>query len=132
MRKSITKSQAIKAIKTEKNLSYNGDWFEENLDYYKKDCNVCAVGAILRNMSFEKWARKISFDLQELGWVAVGGREAGVASMEYIKDHLKSKNYLAALSCYFESGKTRTQCVNFIKKNFPAKLTLTITKRQYL
>jgi hypothetical protein len=46
MKKTITKKQILKAIDTE-NL-YPGTWFEKTHKNYK-DCQVCAVGSVLRN-----------------------------------------------------------------------------------
>ena len=129
MKKSITKVQIMKALKDEPLLEHRG-WFKESgPGISEKDCAVCAVGCVLRAMSFETWARKTGLILNGLGWRAVKS-SAHVTHDDYfyIGIHLKNRNYLAALSAYFESDHSRKECIAFVKKNFPKKLTLEITK----
>lgn len=126
MKKSITKQGIINALKNEPRLKV-GRWFHDNNDYtYKKDCAVCAVGCVLRAMSFEKWAQEKGLDLITLGNRGVHYEPTGGDSYFQLTKYLSDKNYLAALSCFFERGKTRKQCIAFVKKHFPRKLTITI------
>ncbi len=127
----IKKEDVISALKTEK--LERGNWFTSD----EPGCKVCAVGAVLRKTSFEKWAHKINFPLSQLGWASVTGKNLirprcnGTFEFE-TKEHLANKNYLAALSNYFESdnyfesNKNKRQCIAFVKKNFPARFKLTI------
>lgn len=125
MTKIIKRSVVIKALKTE-NLVRG--WFfkssENKAEVYPKDCKVCAVGAILRHVSFETWARKNNVDLGDLGVDATNGQYAE----DNYKELLEYKNYLGALSNYFELGRTRKQCIDFVKRYFPKSFKLTIRK----
>ena len=62
MKKSITKSDIIKAITNEPVLR-RGYWFASG---GKKDCSVCVVGSVIRAISFEKWGRKNKIGLNHL------------------------------------------------------------------
>jgi len=108
--------------------------FWENLGHkatngVKAGCNVCAVGAVLRRASFEK--EFLGRDQGEIGLAATLDR----CQDEDISKLLKNKNYLGALSCYFEDlipvfnsvkNKDREKCIKFVKKNFPKQFKLTI------
>lgn len=123
MIKTITRALVIKALKTE--TLRRGNWFAGE---QKKDCSVCAVGAVLRHCSFETWARKKSFGLNSLGWEAV--KDADRVNGSQIEDTeilLEDKNYLAALSNYFELGNSKNKCIAFVEENFPKSFKLTIT-----
>jgi len=118
MIKSITKVDVIKALQKEplkRGLFFRSD---------KKNCMVCVVGAVLRYMSFEKWARTKCKTLLGLGSAATYNRNIGIDPMYLVE----SENYLGALSCYFEDGHTIKQCIAFVKKYFPNKLTIKITE----
>ena len=82
----ISRKECINAIMNEP-LKVS-KWFHGR----RKDCSVCAVGAILRRTD-----RTCQLDGDE----ATMMRDA--TNEEYIDIHLKDKNYLAALSCFFES-----------------------------
>jgi len=119
MKKSITKTEVIKAL--QKEPLQRGSYFYGDK---KSVCKVCAVGAVLRAMSFEKWARKVNTEPGLLGNIATNYAAKGYNP----KDLLDYKNYLGALSCYFEAGNSKAECITFVKKYFPSKLTLTIDK----
>lgn len=135
MKKSITKKQIMRALKDEPLLKRK-EWFQSTSDvegvnfsvlrYNKIDCAVCAVGCVLRAMSFEKWARQRKLSLNSLGIRAIAFSPLDRVVARSIKENLRRKNYLSALSRYFEGGKTREQCIAFVNKNFPSKLTLVI------
>lgn len=127
MKKSITKLDVVKALVNEPTLKRRS-WFhiEPSRSTPKKNCSVCAVGSVLRAMSFEKWGRKIKLNLNELGTCAVKTDDITDQDAEFIPEHLKDKNYLAALSCYFESGKSRLQCIQFVISKFPEILTVEV------
>jgi hypothetical protein len=132
--KVIKKSQVIKALKTEK--LKRGQWFYIN-DYVSTlpptlTCKVCAVGAVLRQVSFVKWAIKNNVNWGYLGDSATNNSEClrGDDAKEEIELELNNKNYLAALSNYYESGHTRKQCIEWVKKNFPKQFKLTINTEE--
>ena len=85
MKKTITKEKVIEALEKE-NLRRN-QFFH---GHRKPGCAVCAVGAVLRKMSFEEWVRKISpehfkHNLKELGIKSTRSR-----SVEEIDGELSS------------------------------------------
>jgi len=123
MKKSITKANVIKALKKEKLKC--GWFFNSNVTINNVvDCSVCAVGAVLRHMSFEKWAIEQCLNTNGLGYAAVENKYIS----EDINQLLKEKNYLGALSNYFEDYHgDRAKTIAFVKKHFPNKLTITIT-----
>lgn len=127
MIKSISKKDVIKALKTE-NLK-RGRFFRNP---EQRDCAVCAVGAVLRHMSFETWtlsaANTRGISLWGLGEQACRGRctsGQAMTSAQY-KEMIAGGNYLGALSVYFEAGNTRKRCIEFVKRYFPETLTLEI------
>jgi len=118
MRKSITKTNVIKALNKEDLV--RGNFFQRE----STKCAVCAVGAVLRHMSFEKWAIKLINRQGNIGDVATKNVYVN-GSIRYL---IKEKNYLGALSCYFEQGHTKKTCIKFVKRYFPKKLTIEIRK----
>lgn len=127
--KSITKEKIIEALREEP-LLRRGFWFGIKTKS-AKSCSVCAVGSILRKMSFEKWAAENNISGPELGDSVVNlweleGSVGSKARKVDIEDHIQNENYLAALSGYFENGHTRKQCIEFVKKHFPKRLTVTV------
>ena len=124
MRKTIKKVDVVEALLREKTLIQN-QWFNsKSTNKPRKGCEVCAVGAILRAMSFEKWAIKNKIRLNTMGKVAV--KSIAITEFDAIYDHLEKENYLAALSCYFESGHSKRGCIKFVKDHFPDVLTVTV------
>jgi len=136
MKKSITKKQIIKALETELHLE-RGKFFAPVMVYrsdkgygssrriFKKDCPVCAVGSVLRAMSYETWAKRNKLDLTALGEYVTVEDYIGLHHKKLIKE----KNYLGALSCYFEDHDgNRKKTIKFVRKYFPAVLTITVSK----
>lgn len=126
MRKIIRRSVVIEALRKEPLAP--DKFFHEPGD---KTCRVCAVGAVLRHVSFETWAIKHDRALQSLGRVAAGFQYIGFSPNNLIAEG----NYLGALSCYFEgmmqkrflvTDKIRKRLVKFVEKNFPESFYLTI------
>lgn len=129
----LTKNQVIKALKTEP-LRAGAFFNTEKRDSFSDtpaECRVCAVGAVLRN-SLGKKILKESNDSQ------LGDLAEGYCQGQYIdynsQELLKEKNYLGALSNYFEylmkrekskhaSAAVVERLVNFVNKNFPNKFT---------
>ncbi len=125
MIKSITKAQVIIALKKEPLT--RGSFFGA-IKTTKKKCDVCAVGAILRYISFETWAHDNGYERDRLGYI-ITNKEA---TSQDTKRLIKEKNYLGALSCYFEDNHTKKQCIAFVKKHFPKKLTLEIKEDEII
>lgn len=121
MKKSITKENVIKALESE--VLCRRYFFEKKRLLTPPGCKVCAVGAVLRHMSFEKWGRKNKLDLNHIGWASLHDADP-VGQDPY--DLLKDKQYLAALSNYFEDGNSKKKCIAFVEKNFPEKLIVEI------
>ena len=135
----VTRKQIIHALRTE-NLQ-GGSWFEdtqynENTGEYEKlnptTCPVCAVGAVIRSTgvvtkknSFSKlclWAYKL------VNGIATED-DLSTDTKEGIKTLLNEKNYLGALSVYFEAmadnGRIRRdRLVKFVKTHFPSQLRI--------
>jgi len=123
--KSITKAKIIEALKTEKLV--RSDWFHQDSVDIKGKCDVCAVGAVLRKMSFEKWALRNGFSPR-----AVADQVTGdiVADRDEIGAYLAEGDYLSALSCYFEDvSENPKNLVKFVEKNFPDKLRINVDPR---
>lgn len=124
----ITRAEILKAIRVEPLKP--GSWVHpiekvinketgETKEIYSKKCEVCAVGAVLRQKGVA--SRNI------------GKRAGGFLAWEAVstdgdeKEALKEENYLLALSVKFEklaerfgTGKrTRNKLAEFVKKNFP-------------
>ena len=82
-----------------------------------------AVGAVLRKMSFERWAEKNGFNKNRMGILITKG--VGCDQDDWWVE-LECDNYFGALSIYFEKGNSKAQCIRFVKKHFPPKLTVEI------
>lgn len=122
MTKIITKKLIIKALQTEK--LRHGDFFRSD----KPNCTVCAVGAVLRHVSFESWVRNKlgrSVCASAIGDIATQNCAILHSSMD-VHTLVQNKNYLGALSCYFEDGHTKRACIAFVKKYFPKSFKCTI------
>lgn len=127
----IEKKTVIKALKTEP-LQY-GTFFDTAV-LSERNCSVCAVGAVIR----KSLGRKINKSLDicskfgiDLSWYC-----QELTQNKYVgytpEGLLKNKNYLGALSCYFESFfskdydrnvtlEIREKLIEFAKKNFPTR-----------
>jgi hypothetical protein len=131
----IKRAQVIKALRQEPLAK--GKWIEIDDTAYdlfetpsivqakKIKCRVCAVGAVLRHNT-ELSAMEISRFGVQISDVAT---VSNYANKYDIEDLLAEKNYLGALSAYFESTiplkgsygrKHRERLVRFVKGNFPA------------
>lgn len=119
MKKTITKRQVINALE-EQPLATGSYFYSDG----SKKCRVCAVAAILIKMGFEKEARKRDL-LDIIGSIATQDMCVPFTELK-IMDALEEKNYLGALSGHFEQNGTRKSAIEFVKKNFPEKLTLKI------
>jgi hypothetical protein len=126
----ISQETIIEALKTEPLKPGNwvaSQWNESGgasfVPATSPTCDVCAVGAVLRHA---KWDNQRIFDAAP---DLVGSCFASDDDYELA---LAAKNYLGALSAYFESicpdtgatKGTRTRLVNFVKKNFPKTITV--------
>lgn len=121
MIKIIKKNVVIEALKKEK-LTTGMFFSSYYMSKVPKDCKVCAVGAVLRHVSFETWARKNSYSLNALGQAATQEEYTG----DNIECLIRDKNYLGALSNYFENGNSKNKCIKFVKKYFPKQFKLEI------
>ena len=131
----IEKKTVIKALKTEP-LEYGFffDFHNSDISIDEKDCPVCAVGAVIR----KSLGRKINKYMSE----RCGGDDFNLSTYceeltnyAYVhidpKKLLKQKNYLGALSCYFESfsgdnegnvtPEVEKKLIDFVRKNFPTR-----------
>jgi len=118
MIKTITKQECQMAMLVEP--LEHGEWNRWSND----KCSVCAVGAVFRQLGINS-----QIDIAKL----MSGKI--VACDWEIDFHLDNKNYLAALSCYFEGvleyGKTkitnkRWALVDFIEAFFPDVLEVEV------
>lgn len=124
----IKRETVIEALKTEPLRSSRFFHNDENLNHM--ECQVCAVGAVLR--------KHLRINEKLLSIVSVG---SDVCKGEFTegdgipKKIAKSKNYLGALSVYFEKllgepyiNPNKRQIgylVRFVKENFPKQFKLT-------
>lgn len=143
IKKVITKKTVIEALRKEPLMA--GAWFDNETS--PMDCNVCAVGAVLRRVSAVRAIMKLQDDEGMIGTYCdinefVAGklfpnhtRLSSDARPVDIARYLKKKNYLAALSAKFESlvvnnsdgipnDCQRQSLVDFVTINFPEKFTI--------
>lgn len=115
----ITRRGVLEALKKEP-LAIGSIFHDEG----KPGCKVCAVGAVLRRFSFERFIRS-RVGAYRLNQVAMRLFSGDLVAMRYanieIERYLDHKEYLPALSVYFEQGRTRAQCLRFVRKNFPVR-----------
>ena len=129
----ITKAQVIQALKKEPLLKAN-EWAHPVRDncgfiaYFRPDCPVCAVGAVLRQVVKLK-NDEIALEANRIT------RSAPITSGESIDRLLDQGFYLNALSCYFEDAVNRVygrdyedrkdhndvrwETIAFVEKSFP-------------
>ena len=100
-------------------------------------CLVCAVGAVVRKVSFVKyWLSKglDPSDQVDNYMSAIGDNYNYSTDESEIKNALKNHEYLSALSARFETWfcngsitkLRREKLIKWVKKSFPAKFTVTI------
>lgn len=131
MNKIIKRRQVIKALRTEKLAT--GQWFRHDSgatqgSYW--DCSVCAVGAVMREVSILKWCEEQGQPPNH-----IADRLAlGACWDDDVDVYLQRKQYLSALSAKFETlcnrrgvtKKHREVLVEWVKKNFPVEFEVTI------
>lgn len=130
MTKTIKRAVVLRALRTEPLTSRC--YFQSNAKLeYPKNCKVCAVGAVLRHASFEKWAREHGYDIDVMAAESLGCDVDG-SDMD-IDALLARHNWLGALSNYFELHvdrhglkKARKDSIAFVKEYFPKQFDLTI------
>ena len=125
----IEKKTVIKALKTE-NLEYES-FFSASEDVSHRQCSVCAVGAIIRKSLGRKMKKIIKNGYPTILSLYCIELTDGAYIGENVKKLLKNKNYLGALSCYFESfsddfdgnvvPEVEEKLVEFVRKNFPTR-----------
>ena len=135
MTKEITKQQVLKALRNEP--LEGGQFFAND----KPNCNVCAVGAVLREVSFETWFKKmdirftVSRVVGDMVWLG------GFSHIGDWRQALKDKQYLSALSIKFEklltsadgygtqnvTPRRRQIMIDFVERYFPTSFTVTLT-----
>lgn len=134
----FTRKQIIRALRTE-NLGRHGYGFVEN-DHLNKigDCHVCAIGAVCRSAGLtNRQIYDVSAVLCHGEYISFTGDVE--ASRPYWEKELHKKNYLGALSIYFESigplstnnkyretPINREQLVDWVKKYIPVEFTVTM------
>lgn len=109
----FTKSQIIEALRTEPNL-WAGMWIdgpEDETLSTDTQCQVCAVGALLRSPD-----RTVDA-VEHLASDLTAGCAVAEESPKWL---LRQGRFLNALSCAFEnSGGDREETITFVEENFP-------------
>jgi hypothetical protein len=128
--KVVLKSTILKAIKVEP--LKGGSWLYER-DTSNPNCPVCAVGATLRQIGFDNdQITDFGSAMVDYGHCCNSDSFDTFAAATELKEHLKARNYLHALSMKFEylysrlgGGKrTRKTLTKFVKENFPKRIPL--------
>lgn len=130
--KYVLKKTIIRALKTE---PLQTGQFVEKPDLRKVgDCNVCAVGAVLRATGATNY--QIA---KHTGWANGGVCIFSCESQRRIIQLLERKDYMSALSSYFEdlvfgepTKAQRRKLIAFVEKNFPNRVPLVAPKAQPL
>lgn len=141
----VTRRTVIKALRTEK-LRANNFFHTDNT---LSKCAVCAVGAVLRSSLTQEQLRDAD------GYNATRGVYSGCDTEKEVQEKTRCEinegNYLGALSVYFESlarrfarkgrgeranleqveavnwtSRRREKLVDFVKKNFPKTIEITV------
>ncbi len=146
----ITKNEIIKALYTERlqgGRYVNYDDYDGTLPKNKVPCPVCAVGAIISNAMPTHKTKSVAWVAGELTYDSVfSGDSDKLIYKDYqekVLRHLEHREYLSALSTYFEGGIVenynargfattafRTKLADFVAAHFPETLTLN-TEKQY-
>lgn len=132
--KTISKQQIIKALTTEPLEAGSFFQYESGCNdkgVTLKNCQVCAVGAVLRSsgvVDMRSGLQRLSQRAKTLCrdlfiWEA----STYSSSRGAINAELRGGNYLGALSMYFENmaettGIKRDRLVAFVQKNFPSRI----------
>lgn len=131
----ITRKQVLMAVRYEPLTS--GNWVKFNDD--GKPCGVCAVGATLRKCGIaDKNISPLASNIYSSTDEYVNSFEEPVTDAKLVRKHLSHKNYLAALSCYFEgvvapkynitganvaTPEAREELATWVEKNLPTRFT---------
>ena len=135
MTKEITKQQVLEALWNEP--LEGGQFFATD----EPNCKVCAVGAVLRVVSFETWFKKmdIRFTVSRIvGDMVCPSGYSYVGDWRYALNH---KDYLSALSMKFEkllmsadgygtqnvTPRRRQIMIDFVERYFPNSFMVTLT-----
>lgn len=121
----INKSTVKKALKTEPLKSGMFFQFSYGDEMNTKNCSVCAVGAVIRT-HLKKQVKKYNLSLLcDYGSEITKYRNRGITLLDR---ELKCKNYLGALSIYYEyhsnvydDKELRNVCIEFVTKHFPTR-----------
>lgn len=139
MKKIVTRKFIINALIKESEQLETGRFFNSWSDKASEKCKVCAVGAVLRSLSFTE-KHKTSGSAHDAACDIVN--DSRVSSVELIETLLQfNKNYLAALSCIFEDDgfyslvlgtwepsieERQEFCINVVEQFFPPKFSLEV------
>lgn len=131
----ITRKQVLMAVRYEPLTS--GNWVR--YDDAGKSCGVCAVGATLRKCGVvDKNISALACNIFEATNEYTRSFDEPVTDAKLVSKHLSHKNYLAALSCYFEGvvapkynitavniapPEAREELATWVEKNIPARFT---------
>ncbi len=129
--KYVTKENIIEALKTEP--LRRGDFFHNFLDYQNnpsdlETCPVCAVGAVLRQC--------LAVTSSIAGHSVTKGNalldpNSKLKLRNVVRRELENKNYLGALSIYFEgqnysdsfvTPNEKRNLIRFVQRNFPKRI----------
>ena len=123
-KKQITKLAIIKALASEPLAA--GRWMSN------AGCEVCAVGAVVRQVFHPSEEMNESTGRIPLCVIANAVTTEDVTDADP-KALIKAKDYMSALSCYFEqlvgddqtaTPAQRAQLIEFVYKKFPEKFTV--------
>jgi hypothetical protein len=139
MKKRISKKKIIEALRTEPltggmwmSLIDDGQlWTETTVGEARGKCTVCAVGAILREVVAQ------NATVKEFNDACIFASDHVMSIYDStIEETLKAKNYMGALSIYFEemaerspdgfsiTNRQRPALIRFVEKNFPSYVTV--------
>lgn len=117
IKKSITKAEVLEALSTEP--LEGGAWFSTYEKRQLATCSVCAVGAILRKMSFSKALpdrciikSSVHYINGKLIYPPLGSELTEDMSLPSdIDDAYNSGNFFSILSCEFETAEEKRRYV---------------------
>ncbi len=135
MFKTVSKKAIIEALKTEP--LRHGSWYRapDTDNNASGECQVCAVGAVLRGAAKAEPSAILNFGSRLFAYFGVEGMSNASAGRKQALKYVKSGDYMAALSTYFESlsGRgtvlpknhpTRKHMVKFVQKYFPDRVRI--------
>lgn len=127
----LTKQGILKAIEKNELIHKVFFWSLSNhpREVSLKDCKVCAVGAVIRECILNKRATQVDGSGLALSLVKGG------SIFNDVEAYLAEKDYLAALSSFFEckdrdlrltKAEVKRQTLAFVKQNFPTKFKILV------